>query len=150
MRYHNCHASHSRLQKCQCSRQKFLPSPQPVAPVPVHCSGPAKQRKRSTALQEPVLSRLGDSASRNPPSRATKAGFPDLRLRPAHRTLLLFATQRICRENRQWQPDIFLACNRDYVAEVTRVDQLTNGHYGVAIRLLSTLHLEMNTKSSRS
>jgi hypothetical protein len=42
------------------------------------------------------------------------------------------------------------ALNRDYVAEVMRVDQLTNGHYGVAIRLLSTLHLEMNTKSSRS
>jgi hypothetical protein len=42
------------------------------------------------------------------------------------------------------------ALNRDYVAEVMRVDQLTNGHYGVAIRLLSTLHLEMNTKSSCS
>jgi hypothetical protein len=42
------------------------------------------------------------------------------------------------------------ALNRDYVAEVMRVDQLPNGHYGVAIRLLSTLHLEMNTKNSRS
>ena len=73
-----------------------------------------------------------------------------MRLRPAHRTLLLFATQLICRENRQWQPNIFLICNRDYVAEVERVDQLTNGHYGVAIRLLTTLHLEMSTKNSRS
>jgi hypothetical protein len=42
------------------------------------------------------------------------------------------------------------ALNRDYVAEVVRVDQLPNGHYGVAIRLLSTLHLEMSTKNSRS
>jgi hypothetical protein len=41
------------------------------------------------------------------------------------------------------------ALNRDYVAEVVRVDQLPNGHYGVAIRLLTTLHLEMNTKNSR-
>jgi hypothetical protein len=30
------------------------------------------------------------------------------------------------------------ALNRDYVAEVVRVDQLPNGHYGVAIRLLTT------------
>ena len=42
------------------------------------------------------------------------------------------------------------ALNRDYVAEVVRVDQLPNGHYGVAIRLLNALHLEMNTKNSRS
>jgi|GraSoi2013_100cm_1033763.scaffolds.fasta_scaffold271552_1 hypothetical protein len=42
------------------------------------------------------------------------------------------------------------ALNRDYVAEVMRVDQLPNGHYGVAIRFLTTLHLEMNTKNSRS
>jgi len=42
------------------------------------------------------------------------------------------------------------ALNREYVAEVVRVDQLPNGHYGVAIRLLNTLHLEMNTKNSRS
>jgi hypothetical protein len=42
------------------------------------------------------------------------------------------------------------ALNREYVAEVVRVDQLPNGHYGVAIRLLNTLHLEMNTKDSRS
>jgi len=42
------------------------------------------------------------------------------------------------------------ALNRDYVAEVVRVDQLPNGHYGVAIRLVSTIHLEMNTTNSRS
>jgi hypothetical protein len=41
------------------------------------------------------------------------------------------------------------ALNRDYVAEVVRVDQLPNGHYGVAIRLLTSIHLEMNTKNSR-
>jgi hypothetical protein len=42
------------------------------------------------------------------------------------------------------------AINRDYNAEVVRVDRLPNGHYGVAIQLLTTLHLEMNTRKGRS
>jgi len=42
------------------------------------------------------------------------------------------------------------AINRDYIAEVVRVDRLPNGHYGVAIQLLTTLHLEMNTRKGRS
>jgi hypothetical protein len=37
------------------------------------------------------------------------------------------------------------AINRDYIAEVMRVDRPPNGLYGIAVRLLKTLTLEMNT-----
>jgi hypothetical protein len=35
----------------------------------------------------------------------------------------------------------FGAINRDYLAEVVRIKELPNGQYGVAVHLLSTLHL---------
>jgi hypothetical protein len=37
------------------------------------------------------------------------------------------------------------AINRDYIAEVIRMDRLPNGQYGVAVQLLTTLTLEMHT-----
>jgi hypothetical protein len=37
------------------------------------------------------------------------------------------------------------AINRDYIAEVIRIDRLPNGQYGVAVQLLTTLNLEMYT-----
>jgi hypothetical protein len=37
------------------------------------------------------------------------------------------------------------AINRDYIAEVVRVDRLPDDLHGVAIRFLTTLHLGMNS-----
>jgi len=37
------------------------------------------------------------------------------------------------------------AINRDYIAEITRIDRLPNDLYGIAIRFLTTLSLEMHT-----
>jgi len=131
--------------------EKKSTSPSVPDPVEDKPAGPPLREKRDR-----VRLRLGRSIRVRPSVPGSKAVDEKLETLNVSRNGLYFGTT-----SRSYYQGMRLfvtypyssahgAINRDYIAEVVRVDRLPNGRYGVAVQFLTTLHLEMNTRKARS